>query len=261
MTGTDNLSSSDKPLSVLAIGAHPDDIEIFCAGTLARYIDAGATVTFAIATNGEVGGPGADPAQIAATRFDEATESTKRIGANLIWMGFQDEMLFNTREVREAFIDAYRLALPDVVFVHSTADYHPDHRIAGQVAMDARIPSAVPLVVTGYPAVSRIPHVFIMDTLGGVDFTPEYLVDISDKQELKEELLRLHASQIEWMQIAYGNDYIADARAQARVRARGTGWTFVEGFRSLETYPAIGGPELLPGEWIDVRKVTPGTAE
>ncbi|MCZ4302485.1 PIG-L deacetylase family protein [Microbacterium oxydans] len=237
-------------LSVLAIGAHPDDIEILCGGTMARYAEAGATVTFAIATNGEVGGGDPDRAAIASRRFTEAKASTSRLGAELIWMGFPDEMLFNDRPTREAFIDAYRLSRADVVFVHSTDDYHPDHRVAGQVALDSRIPSAVPHVRTRYPALERIPHLFVMDTLGGIAFEPEFLIDISAQQPVKEELLRLHASQVDWMRHAYGDDYIADARRQAEVRAAGTDWAYVEGFRSVPTYPVTGGPELLPGPWL-----------
>lgn len=245
--------TDSTPLSVLAIGAHPDDIEILCGGTMARYAEAGAKITFAIATNGEVGGPGEDPAAIAAIRYEEAKASAALIGADLIWMGYQDEWLLNTREVRESFIDAYRQAKPDIVFVHSTDDYHPDHRIAGQVAQDARIPSAVPLVRTKLPALTKIPDVFVLDTVGGINSTPEYLVDISDYQALKEDQLRIHASQIEWMQICYGDDYIADSRKQVAMRAEGTGWTYAEGFRVLPTYPATGGPDLLPEGWIEAK--------
>jgi LmbE family N-acetylglucosaminyl deacetylase len=216
---------------------------------MARYVDQGARVTIAIATNGEVGGPGDDPIAITAIRKREAEASARLLGASLIWMGFQDEMLFNTREVREAFIDAYRHARPDAVFIHSTEDYHPDHRIAGQVALDARIPAAVPLVKTSLPALEKIPHLFIMDTLAGVNFEPEYLIDISSQQTLKEELLRSHASQIEWMTICYGDDYIADSRKQSALRASGTEWKYVEAFRSVRTYPVTGGPELLPEGW------------
>ncbi|WP_308797752.1 PIG-L deacetylase family protein [Agromyces silvae] len=244
---------SERPISVLVIGAHPDDAEILCGGTMLRYVAEGARVTIAIATNGEVGGPGDDPARIAAIRHEEARASADRIGADLIWMGFQDEMLFNTPEVRTRFIDAYRETEPDVVFVHSTDDYHPDHRIAGQVALDARIPSAVPLVRTTRPALARIPHLFVMDTLGGVAFDPEHLVDIADQQLEKEELLRTHASQVEWMRIAYGDDYIADARAQSELRAAAAGLRFAEGFTSVRTYPVTGGPEQLPNGWLDVR--------
>lgn len=239
-------------LSVLVIGAHPDDTELLCGGTLAKYAELGARITVAIATNGEVGGPGEDASAIAATRKREAEASVRLLGADLIWMGYQDEMLFNTREVRETFIDAYRQAQPDVVFVHSTSDYHPDHRTAGQVALDARIPAAVPLVRTALPALDKIPHLFLMDTVGGVDFEPEYLVDVTAQQPLKEELLRTHASQIQWMKICYGDDYIADNRKQSEMRAKGSEWEFVEAFRSVKSYPSTGGPELLPEGWLRV---------
>lgn len=248
-----SIGPSDvSSLSVLAVGAHPDDVEIFAGGTLAAYASEGTRITVAVATNGEVGGRDA-PDAIARRRRAEAQAACELLGAELIWMGFPDEMLFNEPAVRMAFVEAYRVAEADVVFAHSTADYHPDHRIAGQVALDARILSAVPHVKTSTPALSRIPHIFTMDTLGGVDFEPDVLVDISDHQPAKESMLAAHGSQIEWMQRAYGADYIADARRQARRRAEGTGWRFVEAYRSLRTYPVTGGPQMLPGRWRHVR--------
>jgi LmbE family N-acetylglucosaminyl deacetylase len=218
---------------------------------MARYVEQGARVTIAIATNGEVGGPGPDPAAIAANRKKEAEASARLLGASLIWMGFQDEMLFNTKEVREAFIDAYRQARPDVVFVHSTEDYHPDHRTAGQIGLDARIPAQVPHVKTStsLPALQKIPHLFTFDTMLGVNFEPEYLVDITSQLSLREKLLRAHASQVEWCDIAYGDDYVAGARNLSTMRASGTGWQVAEAFRSVHTYPVTGGPDLLPKGW------------
>lgn len=67
----------------------------------------------------------------------------------------------------------------------------------GEVAIDARIPAAVHLVRTQLPALNKIPHLFIMDTLGGIGPAPELLVDVSETQHFKEDLLAIHNSQVE----------------------------------------------------------------
>ena len=162
-------------MRVLAIAAHPDDIEWLCGGTLALCAERGDEVFIAIATNGNVGtgDPTISSAQIAETRHKEAIASASIIGAKVIWMNFDDEWLFNNIETRTRFIDAIREARPDIMFVLSENDYHPDHRLAGTIAIDCRIPASVPLVKTKFPE-TPIPTVFLMDTVGGNNFEPEF---------------------------------------------------------------------------------------
>jgi LmbE family N-acetylglucosaminyl deacetylase len=99
-------------MNVLAIGAHPDDIELQCAGTLALYAKSGHRVFMAVATNGNVGSPTHSREAIAAIRRKEQEASCALIGATLIWMDFDDEWLFNDRPTRARFIDAIREADP-----------------------------------------------------------------------------------------------------------------------------------------------------
>ena len=91
-------------MNVLAIGAHPDDIEMQCAGTLALYARAGHKVFMAVATNGNVGSPTHTREEIGAIRRKEQEASCSLIGASLIWMDFDDEWLFNDRATRIRFI-------------------------------------------------------------------------------------------------------------------------------------------------------------
>ena len=235
-----------QPQRVMAIGAHPDDIELLCAGTLARYVEQGAHVTMAIATNGDVGSPTLSREEIAEVRAVEARAAADLIGAELILMGFPDEFLFDDRETRLRFIDAIRQADPDVLFVHSPSDYHPDHRNAGTIAIDARIPASVRLVETHYPP-ARIPHVFLMDTLAAVDFEPEAFVDVTATFETKKRMLLCHESQDAWLRAVYDDlDYEGLVEKQASMRGLQAGCAYAEAFRSLKTYPCTGGPELLP---------------
>jgi LmbE family N-acetylglucosaminyl deacetylase len=236
-------------MNILAIGAHPDDIEMQCAGTLALYARAGHKVFMAIATNGNVGSPTHSREEIAAIRHREQLSSCALIGAELIWMNFDDEWLMDNRETRTRFIDAIRQADPEVMIIHGPTDYHPDHRISGRVAEDARIPATVRLVETSIPYIKKIPHIFYMDNPVGLDFEPEAFVDISSTFETKKAMLLKHESQDTWMRAVYGPDTsLADMMSQnAALRGSASGSAYAEGFREVRTYPRTGSYALLPG--------------
>lgn len=234
-------------MNVLAIGAHPDDIEILCGGTLALYAEEGHSIFTAVATDGSVGTPDLTKAEISAIRRQEQEASAALLGATLIWMGFEDEWLFNDRPTRTAFLDAIRQADPDIMFVHSPNDYIADHRVASQIATDCRIPASVRLVETALPACSKIPHVFFMDNVAGIDFSPEHYVDISSVLPRKAEMLACHKSQEIWMQQAYGESLSRIMLRNARHRGLAINAEAAEAFRSLRTYPVTRGDDLLPG--------------
>lgn len=235
-------------MNILAIGAHPDDIEMQCAGTLALYSQAGHKVFMAIATNGNVGSPDLSREQIAAIRHDEAKASADIIGAELIWMDFDDEWLFDDKPTRSRFIDAIRQASPHVMFIHGPTDYHPDHRISGRLAEDSRIPAGVRLVETALPYVEHIPHMFHMDNPVGIDFDPEVYVDVSEVIEIKRRMLLCHESQDKWMRAIFDDVSITDMMEKTcAMRGAAIGVPFAEGFREVKTFPRTGNFGLLPG--------------
>ena len=233
-------------MNILGIGAHPDDLEFLCAGTLALYAARGDRVVMAVATNGNVGSPTLSREEIAHVRKREQEAACREIGAELIWMDFDDEWLFNDRPTRTVFLDAIRKAEPDVMFVHAPSDYHPDHRVAGQVAEDCRIPAAVRLVETTLAAAPRVPHVFHMDTIGGVDFAPEAYVDISTVIDAKRCMLSAHESQDTWLRALYDMPATSLMERMASQRGIAPGVAFAEGFREVRTYPRTGSQALLP---------------
>lgn len=224
-------------MNILAIGAHPDDVDILCGGTLALYAQAGHRVVVAVATNGNVGSPTLSREEIAEIRRAEAQASCAVIGAELIWMDFDDEWLFDDRESRARFIDAYRKAQPDIVLAHSTGDYHPDHRIAGQIAADARIPSAVRLVETSLPALNQIPKLYTMDTVGQLESDLDTYVDITAVMETKITMLTSHASQKDWLAHIFNMSYVEFMQDQAAKRGADVGVRFAEAFREVPCYP------------------------
>lgn len=233
-------------MRIIAIGAHPDDAEGLCGGTLAKYAARGDQVTIMVATNGNVGSPDLGKDEIAAVRRKEAEHAAAVIGADLIWLDIDDEFLFHDKATRLQFINAIRQANPDVMFVHSTNDYHPDHRICGEIAADCRIPATVRLIETEYRNLDKIPHVFVMDTIGSIGFDPELYVDITDVFETKCRMLRCHESQDAWLQHLYGIDVVSHMSKSAVMRGVAIGAKYAEAFRSLPLYPVTGGAHLLP---------------
>lgn len=242
------MTAKGAPLmNVLAIGAHPDDVEILSAGTLAKYAAAGHQVFIGIATNGDVGSQVMSRDEIREIRHAEAKNAAAVIGAELLWLGLRDEFLFDSEDVRLLFINMIRQADADVVFVHAEDDYHADHRAAGTIARNCRHQVEVHLIKTDAPP-RPIPHMFIMDNVGSTGRYPEAYVDITDYMDTKLKMLGEHKSQTVFLQDLFGVDSSEKVVTQARYRGfqMGGAVKYAEGFRSLNDYPIRGDMSLLP---------------
>ncbi len=233
-------------MHVLAVGAHPDDLEILCGGTLAKYARRGDRVTMAVATNGEVGSATLPKNEIAAIRQREAAASASAIGAEFIWMDYPDEFLFSTAETRLAFLNMVRGVNPDVILAHSPTDYHPDHRTAGQILWDIRVMTTVPNIETANPPCSKIPEILYMETIAGIDFIPEHYVDISEVFPRKQQMLACHQSQAAWLENQYGMSYLEFIDYIGRYRGLQSGVRYAECFRSSPTWPKQPNKNILP---------------
>lgn len=189
---------------IMAIAAHPDDIESWCAGTLARAIDGGATARLLLLTSGDKGAsdPSAEPATIARTREHEAQEAARRLGiAEVAFLRHPDGELEDTRALREQVVCWIRRWRPTVLFTHDPEHgvppylLHRDHRITGRVALDAVYPLA------------RDPHSFPEQIIAGLEphivhevwlfasSVADAYVDISAGLERKIATRLAHASQ------------------------------------------------------------------
>lgn len=220
-------------MNVLFVGAHPDDIEIFCGGTAALYSKLGHRVFFCVSTNGNVGSATLPAQEIAAIRHEEAKNAAAVIGAELIWLDFDDEFLIDTREARLAFIEAFRISRPEVVICHSRQDYNPDHSISGMIVDECIHMAAVPNIKTASPTYTpdQIPHVYFMDTPAGVGFEPELYVDITDTFATKVQMVSEHVSQNSWMKTIFGYELEAFLEIPAKFRGLQAGCRMAEAFR------------------------------
>ncbi len=137
--------------SVLAIAAHPDDIESWCGGTLAIAIDQGCTVRLLLVTSGDKGSNalGADGRQLAMQREHEAAEAAGRLGiGGVAYLRYPDGEVEDTRQLRGDLVRWIRRWRPEVIFTHDPEHPYPpylthrDHRITGRAVLDAVYPLA-----------------------------------------------------------------------------------------------------------------------
>lgn len=233
-------------MRVLAVGAHPDDLELLCAGTLARYASEGHHVIMCHAGIGDKGHFHIPNDELAAIRRKEAQDSASRIGAESICLGLPDCEMFMDRPTLVLFMDMIRDADPDVIITHSPTDYMPDHRVVSQLVYDASFHSTLPNFHTNRPANRSVTPVYYMDTIAGVDFMPTEYVDITDFLDKKKEMMLCHQSQVVWLKEHDNFDLVATARAEAAHTGFKCGVAYAEGFRRVHRYPGIRAQRLLP---------------
>ncbi|MFB3904004.1 MAG: PIG-L deacetylase family protein [Acidobacteriota bacterium] len=225
-------------MRVLAIGAHPDDIEINCAGTLARFAEQGHRVTMAVFTSGNMGDLEVEPDRLAGIRKREAEASATQIGARLLWAGVTDELVFPSQEQRSIMIDVLREADPDVILTHSPNDYHPDHCYVSQLVFDSYFQKGLPHIANQKRPACRFgqAQIYHMDNIGGINFLPTEYVDITAVFETKKRMLECHQSQVGPMKELANTDMAQLIEVQARFRGFAAGCVMAEGFRRVEAY-------------------------
>ena len=241
-------------MNVLAFGAHADDLEAFCGGTLALYARSGHKVVMCVVTDGR-GRPQGDPAQIAALRKKEAQASADLIGAELDLLAVPDGELTVNDATRHLFIEAIRRAAPDVIITHSPDDYHPDHNATSQLTMDAAQVARTTNYRSALAPIRKPVPVAFMDTEFGIDFVPEEYVDISAVWSVKQEMLLQHRSQ-HMPGPQYDPDFVMPppeqnaiiraARVTSEFRGLACGAGYGEGFRWWHAANRIVAKRMLP---------------
>lgn len=235
-------------MNILAVGCHPDDIEIGCGGTLAKYAAAGHTVYTAHVANGNLGHAVIRPDELRKIRTLEAEAAGKRLGAADVFN--LDVGDLHVSEFDEATVEAVarliRRTAPDVLITHAPEDYMRDHVQTGRVVFNASFASSVPHYAEDAPAHAKICPIYYMDTLAGVNFLPGEYVDVSDFIETKLEALACHESQIKWMLEHDRIDFLDFVRTCSKFRGLQCGAAFAEGFRRCDAWPRIPTERLLP---------------
>ena len=123
-------------MRVLAVGCHPDDLEIACAGTLRKYVEQGAEVYMCHVANGDQGHVVIEPQELAAMRTLEAENAGKIIGAKEVFNLNVSDLQVNSHDldVMDAMADIVRFTRPDVIITHNDDDYMLDHKETSIIA-------------------------------------------------------------------------------------------------------------------------------
>ena len=192
----------DRPEKILVVTPHPDDAEIGCGGTMARWIAEGSEVYYVLCTNGDKGtsDPDMTPKRLAETREREQQEAADVLGIKeVVYLSYPDGGLEDNAEFRGDLVHAIRKFQPDALF---TTDpfrrgfyLHRDHRMCGQVSLDAVYPFSRDRL--HYPehereglASHKVGDIYLWGTED-----PDEFVDISETIDRKIEALKKHASQ------------------------------------------------------------------
>ena len=191
-----------EPSRVLVIGAHPDDPEFGCAGTVAKWAQAGQQITYVLLTSGDKGShnPEMTPGEVASMREKEQEQAATELGVKgVVFLRHPDGILENTLALRREVTEIIRRYRPHVVMtIDPWRHYqlHPDHRAAGQVALDAiyaaRELFIFPEQLVGGAEPWRVSEVYLFWTDNA-----DYWEDITDCLDLRLSALKRHQSQVE----------------------------------------------------------------
>jgi LmbE family N-acetylglucosaminyl deacetylase len=224
------------PKRAMAIEAHPDDIEFSCAGTVARWVKAGAEVIYVLCTSGDVGiaEPGMTKTRAAQIREAEQLAAAAVVGVKeVVFLREPDGMLENTITLRKRLVREIRRFKPEVVitgdptvlWAGNSYINHPDHRAANGAAIDAIFPAAgQPNLFEEFAEEGLTSHKVRKVYINAFDQGDTY-INITDTIDLKIEALKKHVSQFkEW-------DPATGVREWAAGAAKGKEMAYAEAFR------------------------------
>ena len=228
----------ETPRRVLVVTPHPNDAEIWCGGALAAWINQGAEVHYLLCTDGSRGAdqPGITPEELAAMREQEQMEAARVLGVvNVVKLGHPDGELEDTAEFRREIVRQIRLIRPDTVVssepYRRNFSWHRDHRVTGQVALDAVFPYARDHLHFGelWAEEGLEPHKTGTMLFWGAE-QPNVFVDISDALEQKIQAVRANRSNL----AGRSEDEVVElVRQRARATGAENGHQYAEAFRRV----------------------------
>lgn len=223
-------------VDILAIGAHPDDVELGCGGTLAKLISEGKKVAIVDLTQGELGTRGTN-----ITRAEEAAEASQILGISAREnLKMKDGFILNTEEYQMQVVKMIRKYQPEIVFANAIDDRHPDHAKASKLVSDACFLAGLVKIETELEGENqqqwRPKQVF--HYIQWKNVTPDFVVDISDFMEKKIESCLAYKTQFydpnsnEPMTPIATKDFLESLTYRAQDLGRLSGVDFAEGFTS-----------------------------
>ncbi len=232
-----------EKVDILAVGVHPDDVELSCSGTLLRHISMGKTIGLLDLTQGELGSRGTPE-----LRLEEATKSAQIMGAKFRWnLGMADGFFNYTPDNINKIITAIRDCQPTIVIANSLKDRHPDHGRAAKLVADACYYSGLLKIETigreGKNQEKWRPNA-VYHYIQDHNLTPDFVVDITPFMDKKMELILAFGSQFynpaakeenEVSTPISGKQFFDFLRAKAATYGRIANFDYAEGFNTART--------------------------
>ncbi|KQT15295.1 bacillithiol biosynthesis deacetylase BshB1 [Chryseobacterium sp. Leaf404] len=219
---------------ILAFGAHPDDVELGCGGTIAKLISEGKTCVIVDLTKGELGTRGTD-----LTRKDEATEAARILGVSAREnLGLKDGFLVNSEEYQMELVKMIRKYRPEIVLANAIDDRHPDHAKAAKLESDACFVAGLRKIETTLNG--EVQEVWrpkqIYHYIQWKDVKPDFVIDISEHLDKKIEACMAFKTQFydpkstEPETPITSKDFYESLTYRAQDLGRLSGVTYAEGF-------------------------------
>lgn len=236
-------------MNVVAVGCHPDDLEIGCGGTLAKLREAGHRVAMVHVANGDKGHKVIPSEELKKIRASEAEAAGRLIGADVIGLDLPDlSVKADNDELVGRLAEVFRTYQPDFIITHPPEDYMKDHMEVSRAVFDASFAATVPYYrpTPNLAAGGKVPPIYYMDTLAGVGFLPTEYVDITAHIETKLRMNACHESQVKWLYEHDGIDFLDFVRTVSKFRGLQCGAGFAEGFTACQAWPRLPHSRLLP---------------
>ncbi len=187
-------------MKLMFVGAHPDDGDLRMAGLACRYVERGGEAVLVSLTNGNAGHQTMRPDELEARRREEARRAGEAIGARYLVLDHDDGRLTASIEAREELIRLIRAEKPDLLLALRPYDYHPDHRAAGQLVLDAAYLLTVPLLCPDAPILESMPVIAYVYDAFRPPFRADVAVGVDEYLEKKLDMIACHESQVfEWL--------------------------------------------------------------
>ncbi len=223
-------------VDILAIGAHPDDVELGCGGTIAKLISEGKKVAIVDLTRGELGTRGTEE-----TRAQESAAATEILGiAARENLDMKDGFILNTEEHQLKIVEMVRKYRPEIVFANALDDRHPDHAKAAKLTADACFLAGLIKIETeldGEKQEAWRPKQ-IYHYIQWKDLEPDFVMDISDFMDKKIQACLAYSTQFydpksdEPMTPIATKDFLESLTYRAQNLGRLSGCEFAEGFNT-----------------------------
>jgi LmbE family N-acetylglucosaminyl deacetylase len=222
----------------LSLGAHPDDAEFFCAGTLALLHKKGWQIHIATMTPGDCGTVQYSREEISRIRKAEAAKAAGMLDGSYHCLECDDIFIMYDRPTLLKAIEMLRKVRPTIVFTTSPSDYMVDHEMASKIAQTACFACGVVNIETaGAEPFEPVPYLYYMDAAEhkdkcGTKIKASTIVDTTSVADIKEKMLCCHESQRHWLMTHHGMDeYVNMMKVYDQKRGREINSHFAEGFR------------------------------